>query len=169
MNDAEVRTILEKAWQRAPTPSELAALEAWLAAHPEARSEWQVELALSEALRRMEDVPVSSNFTHRVRQAIDQPTPRPSPSPFAPRLPSWLRWLPRFAVGMLVVGMGWIGYRHHEASERSEMAGSVQEVSRLASMPVSAKLEPVEVWQDFDAIRGMNTTGPDTELLALLQ
>ncbi|MEI7730273.1 MAG: hypothetical protein WCO56_11915 [Verrucomicrobiota bacterium] len=171
MNDADMNQLLEAAWRRELTTPECAELQTWLANHPEARAKWAAELALTSALRGLPDVPVSSNFTHRVLQAIDQETV------VATTQTSWLDrvfgpgrlWLPRFAMGLFVVGIGVMGYLQHQHSVRSELVVSVKEVSLLANVSTSSQMKTVEVWQDFDAIRRLGTTGPDMELLSLLK
>jgi len=47
-------------------------LREWLAAHPEAQESLDLETGLTEALRKVPDVPVASNFTARVLQAVER-------------------------------------------------------------------------------------------------
>src|SRR5438067_2362092 len=101
-NDPGFRKWREISWRRKLTPAEEAELRAWLAVHPEARAEWEAEIALTNTLvRSLPDVPVASNFTARVLQAVDRET-----AAREPRLPGWQpwkRWLPRVALGALAV------------------------------------------------------------------
>src|SRR5437867_3577229 len=64
--DPTVTRLREIAWRRPLTGTEQAELRAWLAAHPEARDEWELELALSRVVKKLPDAAVPSNFTARV-------------------------------------------------------------------------------------------------------
>ncbi|MGH7972242.1 MAG: hypothetical protein ACREIC_26315, partial [Limisphaerales bacterium] len=83
-------------WRRKLTAAEEARLRSWFAEHPEARADWEAEAALSDALARLPDAPVASNFTARVMQtaelelAHDARPPKSGMSIW--RL--WTRWLP---------------------------------------------------------------------------
>ena len=50
----------------------VAGRRAHLAAHPEAQADWEAEAGLNDALGRLPDVAVSSNFTARVLQAVER-------------------------------------------------------------------------------------------------
>ena len=49
MNQDPLEDLSEKAWRGPLTKMEQAQLDAWLAAHPEARAEWEADAALSAA------------------------------------------------------------------------------------------------------------------------
>ena len=55
----------ELVWRRPLTQAEQAELRAWLARHPEAKADADLEEALTAALENLPDVPVPSNFTTR--------------------------------------------------------------------------------------------------------
>src|SRR5579859_3513900 len=96
----------ELGWRKLPAERE-SELRAWLAAHPEAQADWELENALTEGLERLADVPVASNFTARVmdevrrdngrRERERKDTARPSFWPWRGR------WLARAAVAAVVV------------------------------------------------------------------
>src|SRR4051812_4743501 len=71
MNDVRKEELIRLSMQRELTAEEEASLERWLAAHPVARTQWEEERALSRAIHSLPDVPVSSNFSSRVLQALD--------------------------------------------------------------------------------------------------
>lgn len=81
--------LTELAWRRGLTPDEQARLRQYLAAHPAARSQWELEAALTRALDRLPPAPVSSNFTALVLKAVQR---APAPSAWRYRLDpaSWL-------------------------------------------------------------------------------
>ena len=71
MNDVRHEELMRLSWKRKLTPEEESRLEAWLAANPKARTEWNEDRALGRALHSLPDVPISSNFTARVLQAVE--------------------------------------------------------------------------------------------------
>src|SRR6185436_14507392 len=102
--DPVYKRLRELSWRRPLTESEQAELRAWLAAHPEAEDDWETEKHLSAMLHKLPDAPVPSNFTARVRQAVEQETAaagrRPGfPSRWAGR---WRVFLPRTAAAVVV-------------------------------------------------------------------
>ncbi|HEX4265877.1 MAG TPA: hypothetical protein VH597_16205 [Verrucomicrobiae bacterium] len=154
----------EKNWRRKLTPSEEAELRAWLAAHPGEKVDWEIEGRLTEILGRLPDVPVSSNFTARVLQAVERDAMAES-RPKASRRAWFLRLLlPRAAVATVLFGVGLFTYHEHVATERAEMVQGVKVVAGVSSLPSP------EILQDFDTIRQMSSTpGPDPELIALMK
>ena len=76
-NDAFLSLLRESSWRRKLTEAEQAELRAYLAAHPDARADWEMESALNAALTRLPDAPVPSNFTARVLQAVEREAVRP--------------------------------------------------------------------------------------------
>lgn len=160
MNESEHNPLSEKSWRKL-TPAEVAELQTWLAKHPEAQADWETELHLTEALNRLPDAPVPSNFTARVLQAVERESAAGSQrrTPFG-------KWslrslLPRTAAAAVVLGAGLLAYHEHTVTERrTQLAQSVKMVPSL----------PPEILQNFDTIRKMGSpTGPDRELIALMQ
>src|SRR5438128_1561371 len=71
-DDPTSRKLRDINWKRELTASEQAELDAWLKAHPEARADWETDVALTSSLCRLADAPISSNFTSRVLQAVER-------------------------------------------------------------------------------------------------
>jgi hypothetical protein len=164
MNDPRHHKLRETGWRRKLTSAEEAELRAWLAVHPEARTDWETDLRLNRALGRLPDVPVPSNFTARVLAAVERDDAvarreRPSGTSWA-----WRSLLPRLAFAAVVLGLGLFAYRESRAAKRLELAQSVAAVADVRSLPGP------EILQDFEAIRHLNPApAPDAELLALLK
>lgn len=160
-NDPIYNRLRELSWRRKLTGAEEAELRAWLEAHPETRADWEAEAGLADALGRLPDVPVPSNFTALVLQAVKREAKTPS------RRPGWwprLRWLPRAAVAASVVTAGLVSYLVIQNAERKKLAESVAAVADVSSLPSP------DILQDFDAVRVSNPTAiPDEQLLALLK
>ena len=111
-------------------------------------------------LGRLPDVPVSSNFTARVMQAIELDTMRQSRW----RLFGW-HWrviIPRAATATVIVGLASFTFYQHEIY--------VQQVAlaKSAALVASQQMPSMEALKNFDAIRRMGQSArPDDELLAL--
>ena len=162
-NDPVYQRLRELGWRRKLTETELAELRAWLAAHPEARGEHEIEAMLNSALARLPDAPVPSNFTARVLQAVERDAARTQ------RKPDWA-WVwrvlvPRAAVATCVlVGAGLFANHRFVVWQRESTARSIKIVAATPSLPGP------EILADFDVIRRLEATGTaDTELLAALK
>jgi len=121
-----------------------------------------LDVRLDQALSRLPDVPVSSNFTARVMQAIDREESRSSRPWLFHR--NWHAWLPRAAVAVTAAVFAVVGIHQYELSNhRHQIAASV---AMVAGQP----LPSVEALKNFDAIQRMSQPAhADDELLALLQ
>ena len=165
--NARYHQLRETSWRRKLTEAEQAELHVHLAAHPEAQTDWEAEAALTEGLGRLQDVPVTSNFTARVLQAVEREVAARSRSRRA-RWDFWwqsLSWAPKAATAVLVVGLVSLAYHRHQVATRVELAESLVAVADVKSLPAHA-----EILKDFEAIRRLSQTPPaDEELLALLQ
>ena len=126
------------------------------------------EVALTQLLHRLPAVPVSSNFTARVVQAVERDR-RKAARRHSFGNETWLpslRWLRRLAWAGGAVGLLLFTAYGFQVYERREMARSMQqEVSAYAALPAP------EVLQDFDAIRRLSQTPlvVDEELMAALK
>lgn len=112
IDDPHYNRLRELSWQRKLTPDEEAALRGWLAAHPDAHAEWELEAALNDAFERMAHAPVPSNFTARVLEAVklEEMAGARQRGDSVRRQP-WLRWLPRIAFAAIVLCAGLISSR----------------------------------------------------------
>ncbi len=162
MNQPDQEKLRELNWRRPLTDVEQAELRAALAENPEALAELELESNLTQALERLPNAPVSSNFTARVLQAVGLETKRQARGP-VPRSLAWLRhgWLPKTAAASLVVcGVLFAAHRQTIVA-RARLAHEVAAVS-AASAAVSNP-------EDFDAIRLLNKpASADVDLLAAL-
>ena len=165
MDNQHYEEIKEAGWRRALKSDEEAALQKFLAAHPEARTAWGEEAALNRLLERLPAAPVSSNFTARVMLAV-QATPARS------AWRDWFaleQWLPeglagRVAMCSMMVCLGLISFRESQVIHRVRMARQLADVSRLAALP------PMEWLKDFDTINKISKVKvADDELLAALE
>lgn len=163
--DDLIRQCRENGWRRELRPDEAATFRAWLAANPQAREDWQLELALTRALGGLPDTPVPSNFAARVREALEREQLAGAQASRG-RWAWWraLGWAPRLAFASGLVAASLLSLRHYQVHTRQDFAESV------AVLADSGVLADVEALQDFDTIQRLShTPAPDEELLALLQ
>lgn len=167
MNDASYQQLLELSWRRKLTEAEAAELQKYLAAHPEAKAEWETDAELNRVLDGLPEVPpVASNFTARVVQAVERETAAQARA----RTEGWFargllrNWLPRAVAACLVAGVVLIGYHEHQIRAREAMARRVADLARAVSASP-------ELLANYDHIRRLGDTPPkaDTNLLALLK
>ncbi len=159
MNQPEHEQWRERFWRQRLTQEQLAELRA---ANPDA-AEAELEAALSDALARLPDAPVPSNFTARVLQGIERETMTAAPRP---RDWSWILrvLLPRTAVAAAVVGIGLLAFRQHEVQQANRMADSLRAVAAVQIVPSPDALENFDVIEKLDS-----NPAADRELIALLQ
>ncbi len=161
-----MEALRELAWRRPLTDAERAELRAWLADHPEAQLGWAMEAQLTAGLRGLADVPVASNFTARVLQAVE----RDAGARAVPREPAWrlwwrsTGWAPKTAFAAAVLGLSVFSVHSYQMAARHRLAQSVAAFSEA-----SARLSP-EVLQDFEPIRRLPPApAADKKLLLVLQ
>ena len=165
MNDVRNEDLIRLSFRRELTPEEESRLENYFAAYPQARTQWEEDRALGRAVQSLPDVPVSSNFTSRVLQAVDLDEVREARQ----RQSKWrLRtFLPRFSWAAVAAMLTLFFVHNRDAAKRDQVVKVLSKVSsELKGVP-----EPDVVLQDFEAInRLVKTSVPsDDELLTALQ
>ena len=144
----------ELSWRRKLNAAEERELREWLAAHPEAQEPLDLETGLTEVLAKLPDVPLASNFTARVLQAVEREAMAQARGEQARknwwrRLP---RWLPRVASAAVVITAGLFGYQHYSKASHELLARQMAEF----------KLPDPEILTNFEAIRIVSQTpAPD--------
>ena len=163
IQDPSYQYLRELSWRRKLTPAEEAELRAWLLAHPEAEAEWETEAALNEALSELPNAPVATNFTSRVLETVRvEEAAAARLHEQSQRGWSWLRgWFPKTAVASTVLVLALGLYHHGLVVKRKEMARSVLAIASVPTLP-----KP-DVLENFTAVRSLNRTPPDEDLLAL--
>jgi hypothetical protein len=156
--------LLELAWRRRLTPEEQALLRQYLTAHPQARPRWEGEAALTRGLNGLPPVPVSSNFTALVLQAVQRAPARPA---WRRHLDSWFPagWAPRIALGATMVCLSLLTVREYQTIQRQQRMAH-----RLASVGQLAALQPVDWLQNFQTIEKLSRVQvADDTLLEVLK
>ena len=144
----------ESLWRRTPSEAGRAELSA--------RPELELDARLTEALARVPEVPVSSNFTARVLMAIDLEEAGASGRNWHW---NWRSLLPRVAVAAAILIFAGLSLQRYEAhAHRLELAKNVAMIAATPPPP------SVDVLENLDAIQRMGASAhADGELLAALQ
>ena len=118
-------------------------------------------------LGQLPDVPLASNFTAQVLQAVAT-APRQPRTAFL--IPWWERlspttWARRAILASGLLGLIVLSGHSYQWHTRLQLARSVAEVSRAAALP------DIEILRDYDAISRLSQVPPvvDEDLLAALQ
>ena len=132
----------------------------YLAAHPEAKEEWESETELNQLLEQLPEAPpVASNFTALVLQAVEREA---AAQPRAMGWPAWLRrvrrWLPKAAMACLTIGLGVFAYEQHQLKTRAAMARNVAELTEMVSA------SNPELLEDFEPIRRLSDPEPKADV-----
>jgi hypothetical protein len=160
MKDVRNDELLRLSMKPALSPDDEARIEAFLATHPEARATWEEERVLGRALQSLPDVPVSSNFTARVMQAINLEDARAEREQTSR---GWLRvFWPRLSWAGLAALLAFFFVHEHRLQKRTQVAGDVKLISKD-----SATLPSADVLRDFDAIEQMRAASDDELLIVL--
>ncbi len=166
ISDSPENRLRETGWRRRLDSAERAELQSLLNDRPEAKPDWEAEQALTEALRRLPDVPVASNFTARAVDAAlrarELKVRNASWLPFRPW--TWKHLVPRLAFGLVIACAGFLSYQQLHRVQNEKIARSASVLSEVAAVPGADAL------RDFEAIRALDTSpAADEELLRLLQ
>jgi anti-sigma factor RsiW len=162
--DPRFERLRELSWRRRLTEAEAAELRAWLAEHPEAQADWEAEAGLNEALNRLPDAPVASNFTARVLQAIE----REGAAEAVRSRQRWRRWwqprwLVRAGLAAVILTSGLVAL--HVYHEKKRQVDWIERVAAVSEGPLPGP----EALTNFEWIVALNSTTPDVELLELFR
>lgn len=144
----------EPLWRRKLSDAERADLRT--------RPELELEARLTNALAKIPDAPMPSNFTARVLAAVELEDKRAARTRWHW---SWRLLLPRVAVTAAILIFAGISLQRHEAN--SQRLALVQTLARLAT---TQPLPSADALENLDAIQRMGQSAhADGELLADLQ
>ena len=125
--------------------------------------ELELEARLTDALGRLPEAPVPSNFTSRVLNAIELEEKQ------AARSHGWIwNWhalLPRMAVATAILVVAGVSFQRYEVgAQRLALVKNVAQVASAQPMPSA------DVLENLDAIQRMSQSGhADNDLLVALQ
>ena len=163
MNESEYKTLIEQSWRRPLAADEQARMDAWLTTHPQQQADWDLEITVNDLLTQLPNVPLASNFTSQVMRAVERDlAAQQRQMSLLDRVKRWLRNpAPRLAWALGLVAVGWFGIHQHQTNVRSDMAKGLSVMASVAS------LSDPSMFEDFEAIRRLNTS-EDEELYAVL-
>jgi anti-sigma factor RsiW len=178
------------------TAAQEARWKSYLAEHPEEQAAWEEEASLNQALRRLPDAPLSSNFTAQVLRLVDQETQTLTRASGG-RWWQWLvsaPWRRKLAMTAALVAVSLVSYQQHLHARREEVARGAATFSSFATWPTLEVLEvliaprqsettrpttdparatgqTLEILENFEAIKRLEQVPPrvDIELVAALQ
>ena len=167
----EVNELITRALRGELTEAEHAELERRMQLDPALRETYELEAGLNHVLERLPNVPISSNFTSLVVQAV-QKEQLSAQITLAPKSP-WLQFrLLRLATGLAVVAVaGVLSIHQYRKAEQEKMVRNVASFTEVAAA-MSPEQKPGMVFQDFDAIERLTIPSEaelDLELFAALQ
>ena len=148
----------ESLWRRKISEAERAKLRS--------QPELELEARLTDALAQMPSMPVPSNFTARVLDAVELEEARSARSVQSEGWHwNWRMLLPRVAATAAILLFAGLGLQHHQVGlHRAEMAKSLSVVASAQTVP------DVEALNNFETIQRMSQSGrADNELLVVLQ
>lgn len=164
MNDVRKEELIRLSMKRELTAEEESNLDKWLAGEREAQAQWEEEQALSRAIHSLPDVPLSSNFTSRVLQAVEVEETGAARKVRSGR--GWFRFLlPRTGWAVAAAALVALGI-YNRPTKQKDMDRA------LASLPIDfAKLPAPDALADFDAINQLRQASvvTDDKLLEALQ
>lgn len=154
---------MDPALRRARSAEEISRHEAWLAAHPEAMEAASDDAALNRVLDGLPNIPVSSNFTALVMQAVAAEQRKSKPAPVQRVWWPVMQRIASFTAAIAILGILMVQYQRSE--KRAALARSV------ATVTASAPVPSVQALQDFEVINRLGQVAPpaDIELLSALQ
>jgi hypothetical protein len=172
MKDPEFQLWVERIQRRPLSPEEMESLRQRAGSDPVVGEFWETEVGLTRRLHELPDAPVASNFTARVLQAVEsaRPTRLGWREALGRRL--WMRPACYGAGAALVFLLGVWAYLDHQSTSRARMAASLVRITRgVDAAAGAAQLPPLQVLQDFEAIRQLSRAQPlaDESLLAALR
>jgi hypothetical protein len=169
--DPVEQRLRELAWRRPLSEPEQARLQDWLDRHPEGRTEWLADAALSRALARLRQESAPSNLPVRVLAAIDREEAAAIAARGAGRF-GWLRspaWVPRVAMAVVILAGGGFWYQHHRTVQQANVVARQSEaLAQLAIATEGAEMPSPEALENFDVILRIHPAlQADTELLSM--
>ena len=174
MNDPlqpeERNELISKALRGGLSEKEDARLRELFEADPSVQIQLQEEKQLEQILQILPDVPVATNFTTLVLQAVGREGRVKERARF--RIPVFRSAFARVATGLAVVLLvGVVFQQNHRESKQAELAQTVSTFSEVASA-INQTERPEQLFQDFDAIQRLSLPSDselDLELLVALQ
>ncbi len=173
MNNRELEKLIELALKGGLDERKEARLLQYFENNPAEQSRIEEDIILGRLLKNLPSIPVSSNFTARVMEAIGKEE-AVEEIPVSPQsIFSYIlhNIVPKFVSICLMLALIGLGYFSYSESKRVKLAGSIAELERVAMLGDKESGLPVEIFKDFDVIQNINTYNSfvDVELLAALK
>lgn len=164
MNKASYNQLKEKSWVEPLSAEEAAELRRYVGANPELQQDWDEDAALTTALNRLPNAPVSSNFTALVMQAVERAEREPERKR-TPWRAFWRHgWLSKFGIALAMLCLGTFSFHEYQMAARAKLAADVKAFAETAPIP------QVDWLKNFDTIEQMSKVQvADNELMMARQ
>lgn len=163
---SEYEDLLSIRWIRELNGREQDRLERLLSADPKWKAQWQEDMAVLEAVLRLPDVPVASNFTSRVVAALPCAPDESGPALLLPTKRIWFRrlaWAPKWCLGfgfaaLLALAVFYGEYKRAKSMQFVESLTVITESETAPTMEESKHFEfiqelaPVPLEVDWELI-----------------
>jgi hypothetical protein len=167
MNGADHNEFWKAGLHRRLSPKDEAQWQISLIKQPETLARFEEEVGLNRLLHEVKEIPISSNFTARVMQLVEQEQRKQSTPVF---LRFWadyvaFSWGRKLAFASVLLFLGFVSYQQYQLSARRELARSIVRVSNV--------LPSADVIEGFGAMDGLRqvslTRSEEPDLLDALQ
>jgi anti-sigma factor RsiW len=149
MNEPTYNELKEKSWVEPLSAQEAAELKQYLGDNPDLQHDWEDDAALTTALNRLPNVPVSSNFTSRVMQAVQREEAQTERKAESWRAFWRFGWIPKFAMAIAMLCLGTFSFHEYQIASAAKLVKEVREVAEAAPIP------HVDWLKDFETINQM--------------
>lgn len=170
MNESTYNQLKEKSWVEPLSAAEAAELKQFLSQNPETQQDWEDDAALTTALNRLPDVPVSSNFTSLVLQAVQREEAQVERKAASSRAFWRFGWIPKFAIAIAMLCLGTFSFHEYQLASQQRTEKLAKEVREVAEVAAAAPIPRVDWLKDFDTINRMGKVQvADNDLLMAKQ
>lgn len=151
---SEYEDLLSIRWIRELNGREQNRLARLLSADPGWQARWEEDMRVLEAVRRLPDVPVASNFTSRVLEALPDEAGDPSPAPLSPTKRSWFRrlaWAPKWGLGFgfaSILALA-VFYGEYKRAKSMRLVESLTVITESKTAPIMEELQHFEFIQEL--------------------
>lgn len=163
MNESGYNQLKQKSWVEPLSTEEAAEIRQYLA-DPELQQDWEDDVALTAALKRLPNVPVSSNFTARVMIAVEREEAQAERTSTSWRAFWRFGWIPKFAIAITMFCLGTLSFHEYQLASQAKFVKEVRQVAEAAPIP------QINWLKDFDTINRMGKVQvADNDLLMAKQ
>ena len=151
---SEYEDLLSIRWIRELNGREQERLERLLSADPKRKARWEEDMAVLKAIRHLPDVPVASNFTSRVLEALPCTPDDLLPAPLLPPKRGWfprMAWAPKWGLGFgfaAILALA-IFYGEYQRAKSMRLVESLTVITESKTAPTMEESQHSEFIQEL--------------------